>query len=110
MLAIGHLRHGFGRNEANGIHVFESRLDQRLQVMSLQFGGNLPAQPLPRVTRAFDQFHDTAKHRILWLLKEFFRAVEKASPHWRVFIAAKSGEFLELAALLGIQPRRYLDN
>src|SRR5262245_15661155 len=42
--------------------MFETRLNQRTKVTCLQFGGNLPAQPLPSVARAFDQFDDIANH------------------------------------------------
>src|SRR5205809_160001 len=44
------------------------------------------------------------------LSEEFLSALKKTFAHWRVFIAAKRSELLELATLLGIQPRGHLDN
>src|SRR4029453_6065642 len=42
------------------------------------------------------------------LSKEFLGWVEETFAHWRFFLAAKRGEFLELLALLWIQARRHL--
>src|SRR4029453_13970777 len=44
------------------INMSETRLNQRTKVTCLQFGRNLPAQTLPGVPRAFDQFDGTANH------------------------------------------------
>jgi hypothetical protein len=71
-------------------------------------GGNLPAEALPRVAWAFDQCDGVANHGIAGLSKKFLCAVEETFAHWSVFLAAKRGELLELAALLWIQARGHL--
>ena len=62
LFAIGHLRNGLGGNEANRIDVFEPRVNQGAQVTGFKFGGNLPAEALPRVAWTFNQCDAVANH------------------------------------------------
>ena len=66
--AVGHLRNRLGRNKADRIDVFEPRVNQGAQVTGFQFGGNLPAEALPRVAWAFDQCDGVANHGIAALI------------------------------------------
>ena len=53
-LAIGHLRHVLGRDEADRVDVPESQRDQAREIANLFFRRNDVGKALPRIARAFD--------------------------------------------------------